>query len=304
MNRTLALGIGAVIALALARLVWPDVTALLYGVGCEAAQGFGRLVGNEAITNYGCRMVGGLGITLQLVAISVGLGVVLGFLVALVRLYGGPVSSRIATGYTTFFRGTPLLCQLFLVYYGLGQFSDFWKQVDIVTWLPNIILSLYNRLPLFGSVNLIEPFFPNLVLWNYIRDAFFCAAFTFTINTAAYQAEIFRGAIASVHRGQWEAAKALGLRFTTILRTIVMPQAALVALRPLGNELVIMVKSSAVASLVTIFDLMGTTRLAFARSFDLSVYLFAALLYLCVVEVIRRVWGLAERRLTRHLSHA
>jgi len=271
MNRTLALGIGAVIALALARLVWPDVTALLYGVGCEAAQGFGRLVGNEAITNYGCRMVGGLGITLQLVAISVGLGVVLGFLVALVRLYGGPVSSRIATGYTTFFRGTPLLCQLFLIYYGAGQFR-----------------------PALEAVG----------LWTFFRDAFFCAAFTFTINTAAYQAEIFRGAIASVHRGQWEAAKALGLRFTTILRTIVMPQAALVALRPLGNELVIMVKSSAVASLVTIFDLMGTTRLAFARSFDLSVYLFAALLYLCVVEVIRRVWGLAERRLTRHLSHA
>ena len=271
MSRTLGLLAGAVVALLLLRFVWSDVTGAIQAASCEAVQGFGRLVANEAITNYGCRMIGGLGVTLQLVAISVSLGVVLGFLVALVRLYGGPVSSRIATGYTTFFRGTPLLCQLFLVYYGAGQFR-----------------------PALEAVG----------LWTYFRDAFFCAAFTFTINTAAYQAEIFRGAIASVPRGQWEAAKSLGLRFTTTLRTIVMPQAALVALRPLGNELVIMVKSSAVASLVTIFDLMGTTRLAFARSFDLSVYLFAALLYLCVVEVIRRVWNLAEQRLTRHLSHA
>ena len=78
----------------------------------------------------------------------------------------------------------------------------------------------------------------------------------------------------------------------------------MVALRPLGNELVIMVKSSAVASLVTIYDLMGATRLAFARSFDLSVYFFAAALYLLIVETIRRVWDLAERRLTRHLTRA
>ena len=84
-----------------------------------------------------------------------------------------------------------------------------------------------------------------------------------------------------------------------------MPQAAIVALRPLGNELVIMVKSSAVASLVTIFDLMGATRFAFARSFDLSVYLFAAR----ALSVHRRnrsaaLWDVAERRLTRHILHA
>ena len=96
---------------------------------------------------------------------------------------------------------------------------------------------------------------------GFFREAFFCAVFTFTLNTAAYQAEIFRGSLQSVHRGQWEAARALGMRWSTILRQVVMPQAAMVALRPLGNELVIMVKSSAVASLVTIFDLMGSTRL-------------------------------------------
>jgi polar amino acid transport system permease protein len=114
----------------------------------------------------------------------------------------------------------------------------------------------------------------------------------------------FRGAIASLPKGQWEGAAALGLGRVATLMRVVLPQALLVALRPLGNEVVIMVKSSAVASLVTVFDLMGTTRLAFARSFDLSVYLFAALLYLLVVEAIRRIWERMEQRLTRHLLRA
>ena len=184
------------------------------------------------------------------------------------RIYGGPIASRPRARLHTFFRGTPLLCQLFLVYYGAGQF---------------------------------RPFLTDIGLWGFFREAFFCAAFTFTLNTAAYQAEIFRGSLQSVHRGQWEAARALGMRWSTILRQVIVPQAAMVALRPLGNELVIMVKSSAVASLVTIFDLMGSTRFAFARSFDLTVYLFAAVLYLCIVEAIRRTWDVAERRLTRHL---
>ena len=83
-----------------------------------------------------------------------------------------------------------------------------------------------------------------------------------------------------------------------------MPQALIVALRPLGNEVILMVKGSAVASIVTVFDLMGVTRLAFARSFDLSVYLWAAVLYLIVVETIRRVWDRLELRLTRHLRRA
>ena len=228
----------------------------------------GWLIGNEAITNYGCRVFTGLGITMQLVAISVVLGCILAFGLALTRIYGGPIFSRLALGYITFFRGTPLLCQLFLVYYGAGQ---------------------------------IRPFLTDIGLWGFFREAFFCAVFTFTLNTAAYQAEIFRGSLQSVHRGQWEAARALGMRWSTILRQVIVPQAAMVALRPLGNELVIMVKSSAVASLVTIFDLMGSTRFAFARSFDLTVYLFAAVLYLCIVEAIRRTWDVAERRLTRHL---
>ncbi len=75
-----------------------------------------------------------------------------------------------------------------------------------------------------------------------------------------------------------------------------------VALRPLGSELILMIKASAVASLVTVVDLMGATRFVFARSFDLSVYLYAAVMYLVLVEIIRRSWAAMEQRLTRHLT--
>jgi len=83
---------------------------------------------------------------------------------------------------------------------------------------------------------------------------------------------------------------------------VVLPQAMILALRPLGNELIVMIKASAIASLVTLFDLMGATRLAFARSFDLSIYLYAALIYLVLTEIIRRVWDRIEIRLTRHMA--
>ena len=83
---------------------------------------------------------------------------------------------------------------------------------------------------------------------------------------------------------------------------MILPQAMILALRPLGNELIVMIKASAIASLVTLFDLMGATRLAFARSFDLSIYLYAALIYLVLTEIIRRVWDKIELRLTRHMA--
>ncbi len=229
----------------------------------------GYWLGHEVLQNYGCRMASGLVLTLQLVAISVSIGCVIGLGLALLRLNGPRWAGWMVGGYTTFFRGTPLLCQLFFVYYGFGQMRPFWQDVG---------------------------------LWWFFREPFYCALFTFTINTAAYQSEVFRGAIQSLPKGQFEAAAALGLSRVTTLWKVILPQAMIVALRPLGNELIVMIKSSAVASLVTLFDLMGVTRLAFARSFDLSIYLYAALLYLAMVEIIRRIWDRLEQRLTRHMA--
>lgn len=228
----------------------------------------GHWIGLEVLERYGCRMVDGLYLTLFLVAVSVFLGVILGLAAAMLRLRGPRAVAACITGYTTFFRGTPLLCQLFLIYYGLGSFRLFWQDVG---------------------------------LWWFFRDPVYCCLLAFTVNTAAYQAEIFRGAMQSLPPGQAEAARALGMRPLAIFLKVELPQAMIIALRPLGNELIVMIKSSALASLVTLFDLMGATKLAFARSFDLSIYLVAALIYLALVEMIRRLWDGMEARLTRHL---
>jgi polar amino acid transport system permease protein len=224
----------------------------------------------DLLARYGPRLLDGLLVTVQLVGISIALGALLAIPVAAARLSRNRVLGAIAYAYVYFFRGTPLIAQLFLVYYGAGQFR-----------------------PALDSVG----------LWVFFRDAFNCAVFTFTLNTAAYQAEIYRGAIRTVARGQWEAATALGLGRVATLSRVVLPQAAVIALRPLGNEIILMIKGSAVASIVTVHELMGQTDRAFSRSFDMSIYLYAALLYLAMVEAIRRLWGLLEGRLTRHLRH-
>ena len=117
-------------------------------------------------------------------------------------------------------------------------------------------------------------------MWWFFREAFYCCIFAFTMNTAAYQAEIMRGALASVPKGQIEAATALGLSRYRVARHVIWPQAVLVALRPLGNELIGIIKASALAAIVTLLDLMGQTRFIFARTFDFSVYLYCAIIYL------------------------
>jgi polar amino acid transport system permease protein len=222
----------------------------------------------DLLQRYGLKLLDGLGVTLELVVISIVCGAILAVPIAMARLSKNRIVSGIAFGYVYFFRGTPLLAQLFLIYYGAGQFVGPLKAIG---------------------------------LWGFFRDAFNCAVFAFSINTAAYQAEIYRGAIRSVPRGQWEAARSLGLHTFPTLLKVVFPQAAIIALRPLGNEIILMIKGSAVASIVTVFDLMGQTKLAFSRSYDLSIYLYTAVLYLFLVESIRRVWNMLELRLTRHL---
>jgi polar amino acid transport system permease protein len=228
----------------------------------------GNAIGLEVLEKYGCRMADGLGLTIFLVAVTFTLGLFFGLGLALLKLRTNRWIAALVHGYTTFFRGTPLLVQLFLIYYGLGSIRLFWQ---------------------------------DLGLWWFFREPLYCCLLAFTLNTAAYQAEIFRGAIQTLHPGQREAARALGMRAVPIFLKVELPQALITALRPLGNELIVMIKASALASLVTLFDLMGATRLAFARSFDLSIYLVAALVYLILVEIIRRLWDVLEARLTRHL---
>ena len=109
-----------------------------------------------------------------------------------------------------------------------------------------------------------------------------------------------RGALTSIPKGQREAAVALGLSPYRVARHVIWPQAMLVALRPFSNELIGMIKASALSAIVSLFDLMGQTRFIFARTFDFDIYIYCALIYLTITESVRRVCVGLERALSRH----
>lgn len=217
---------------------------------------------------YGGRFLSGFVVTIELVAITFIIGFFLSMIVAVAWTSKNKWVNLPARAYMFLFRGSPLLAQLYLFYYGLGSFTTFWQSAGL-WWL-------------FSSA------------WN-------CCLIIFSLNTAAYQAEIFRGSLQSVPVGQLEACKALGLSRWTSFTRIWFPQAMILALRPFANEFILMIKASAVASLITIYDVMGVTKLVYSRTYDFQVYLWAAVLYLIIVEVVRQIVGFAERRITRHL---
>lgn len=223
----------------------------------------------ELFAKYAPKYLSGLGVTLTLVTISCVLGAVLSVPLAYARMSKNPLLYGLAYGYVYFFRGTPLLAQTFLIYYGFGSFKP---QLEAVG------------------------------LWSFFREAWYCAIFAFSLNTAAYQAEILRGAIESVPKGQWEGATSLGMSKLQTLYKVILPQAMIVALRPYGNEIILMIKGSAIVAIITVYDLMGETRRAYSRSFDFQTYVWAALIYLSVVETLRHAIEWIERRITRHLK--
>jgi polar amino acid transport system permease protein len=222
----------------------------------------------ELFDKYEPKYISGLLVTIKLVVASILLGALLSFPLAAMRMSSNKILSGFAYCYVYFFRGTPLLAQTFLIYYGLGEF---------------------------------RPQMEAIGLWEFFKDAWNCGVFAFTLNTAAYQAEILRGAIESVGKGQWEGAASLGISKTVTFFKIILPQAFIVALRPYGNEIILMIKGSAVVSIITVYDLMGETRRAYARSFDFQTYIWAAFIYLTIVEFQRHLWDWIERRLTKHL---
>ena len=209
------------------------------------------------------QLLAGAWLTVQLVALAMVTGTALAFALACMRTSRHGWLRAPAWGYVFFFRGTPLLVQIFLVYYGLAQFAA------------------------------VRDSF----LWPMLREPYWCAVLAFALNTAAYTAEIIRGGMQSVPRGEREAARSLGLSRWQELRLIILPQALRQALPAYGNEVILMLKGSALASTITLLDLTGVARTLIARTY-LAVELFAltGLIYLLLTLLIVRGVRLLERR--------
>jgi len=210
-------------------------------------------------------LLSGLLVTLKLVAAALVLGFVIALPTALARLSRNIGLRGIALGYVFFFRGTPLLVQIFLIYYGFSQFE---------------------------AVR-------DSLLWPILREPYWCALIAFALNTGAYTAEVFRGGIQSVPHGQVEAARAIGMAPATVFRRIIWPQALRQALPAYGNEMILLVKASSLASTVTLMDITGVARTLAAETYmPIELFTAAAGIYLALTYAMS--WGivLLERKLT------
>ena len=207
------------------------------------------------------RLLNGALLTLELVALAALVGFVIALPVALARLARSPFLWMPAYGFVFFFRGTPLLVQVFLIYYGLSQF-------------PEVRAS---------------------ALWPILREPYWCALIAFSLNTSAYTAEIMRGAIQAVPRGQIEAAMATGMSRLTRLRRVVLPQAMRIGLPAYSNEVILLVKASSLASTITLMDLTGTARtISSVNYMPVELLSMAALIYLAINFTLTRIFKLIE----------
>lgn len=213
-------------------------------------------------------LLSGVPLSLNLAFFSILAGAVLAVLLALMRLSGNPGLDLPARAYVFVFRGTPLLVQIFLIYYGLGQF-------------PEIRQSF---------------------LWPFLREPYWCALLALTLNTAAYSSEIIRGGILSVPFGQIEAARACGMSRWLIFRRITVPQGLRVALPAYGNEIILMTRSTALASVITLMEVTGIASKIIAETFRaVEVFICAGAIYLILNFAISRGISLLERRLSPQL---
>ncbi|ANH07245.1 ABC transporter permease [Shinella sp. HZN7] len=206
--------------------------------------------------------------TLRLAVTAVGLGAVLALLLALCRTSGLRILDWPARFYIYVFRGSPLLVQIFLIYYGLSQF-------------PEVRHS---------------------VVWPILREPYWCAVIALMMNTAAYSGEIIRGGLLSVPQGQIEAARACGMSRFLAFRRIVLPLAIRQALPGYGNEMISMVKATSLASIITIMEITGVAARIISETYRaIEVFLVAGAIYLAINFVLTRCVAFLEYRLSGHL---
>lgn len=210
-------------------------------------------------------LLSGLPLTIKLAATSIAAGFVLATVLALFRISGIAPLDWFARLYIFVFRGTPLLVQLFLIYYGISQ---------------------------FGSIR-------STFLWPILREPYWCAIIALTLNTAAYSGNILFGGMISVPQGQIEAAKSCGMSRLLIYRRILIPQALRQALPGYGNEMISMVKATSLASIVTMMEVTGVAARLISESYRaIEVFIAAGVIYLAINFLLTRALHWAEYRLS------
>jgi len=201
-------------------------------------------------------LLDGAKVTISLTLVAVGAGLILALFLALGKMSKKKWLNKFCSGYIFFFRGTPLLMQLYFVYYGLPQLTP--------------VLTINNR--------------------------FFAAFIAFALNSAAYTAEIIRAAIQSIDKGQFEAAHALGMTYAQTMKLIIVPQSIRRLIPPVGNEFIMVLKDASLVSIIALADITKVTRSISSSTASAMVYIPAMILYLIITAVFSFIFNRLEKK--------
>ena len=217
----------------------------------------------ELMINSFPKLLNATAITLKLLSASLFFGLFIGLLFAVLRMNKNPILNRFSYGYSYVFRGTPLLVQIFIIYYGLGQIE----------------------------------YFRSTVLWVIFKEPYWCAIIAFALNTGAYTSEILRSAFQTIKPGFIEAGKSLGISSRIIFYKIQIPIAIKQSLPAYGNEIILMLKGTSLASTVTLMDLTGVAKYIISTTFrPIEVFIVAGSIYLFMTFLVHNLIKFLERR--------
>ena len=209
------------------------------------------------------KLIGATLITLKLLSLSLIIGLFLGLCFAILRLSKNILINRFAYGYSYLFRGTPLLVQIFIIYFGLGQIE----------------------------------FLRSSILWVILKEPYWCAIIAFSLNTGAYTSEIIRSALQTIKPGFIEAGRSLGLSNKIIFFRIQIPIAIRQSLPAYGNEIILMLKGTSLASTVTLMDLTGVAKYIISTTFKpVEVFIVAGGIYLFLTFLIHNLIKFLEKK--------
>ena len=221
----------------------------------------------ELLAQSSPQLLEGLVVTLELLVGSCLLGFMLAVPLAIARVSGQSVVSNLAKAYSALMRGTPLLVQIFIFYYGLSQFETL----------------------------------RNSLVWGLLGDSFYCGLVVLTLNLAAYMAEDVRAGIIAVPVGEIEAARAFGLSHFQCYRRIIIPRALRIVTPVLGNQVIAQLKATALVSTITVLDLTGVVRRLAAKSYTTDALVMAGVMYALLTLLITWAVHRLEHQATKHV---